>query len=106
MTYSKEEPVKDIDEKTLDMVCTLSKIDLETSEHAAMLKSLEGILAYTHELDKINTENVEPCYHVLEGMEHPLRKDQVDAALERDTFLKNAPDQTGGMVRIPPVIGE
>jgi len=98
--------VKDIDEKTLDIVCTLSKIDLETSERAAMLKSLEGILAYTHELDNIDTENTEPCYHVLEGMEHPLRQDEVDALLQRETFLKNAPDHTGGMVRIPPVIGE
>lgn len=96
----------DIDQKTLDHMCRLGKIDLSDEEKPKMLKSLEGILDYTHELDALILENAMPCRHVLKGIALPLREDEPKEPLTREAFLKNAPDQTGGMVRIPPTLTE
>lgn len=96
----------DIDQKTLDHMCRLSKIDLSDEERPKMLKSIEGILDYTHELDAISVEGTEPCRHVLKGISLPLREDEPTEPITREAFLENAPEHTGGMVRIPPTLTE
>jgi len=94
----------DIDLKTLEQISRLVKIDIPEEKQAAMLADLEKILDYAHMLDTVDTEGVSPCYHVLEGIKCPQREDVVNESFTSDDFLKNAPAQTGGMVKIPPLM--
>lgn len=98
--------MNDIDLKTLEQISCLVKIDIPEEKRAAMLTDLEKILDYAHMLDSVDLQGVEPCYHVLEGMQCPLREDVVNETFTADDLLKNAPEQTGGMVKIPPRVEE
>lgn len=98
--------MNDIDLKTLEHIAHLVKIDIPEDERPAMLADLEKILDYAHMLDTLDLEGVDPCYHVLEGIECPLREDVIEESFTADDLLHNAPEQTGGMVKIPPRVEE
>ncbi|MCB1117125.1 MAG: Asp-tRNA(Asn)/Glu-tRNA(Gln) amidotransferase subunit GatC [Chlamydiia bacterium] len=82
----------------------LCRINLTDDEKISLCHNLDKILHYMEDLNGIDTDNVEPTHHVLQGMEHILAEDDVADLLDTKTFLKNAPDQIGGMVKVPPVI--
>ena len=56
------------------------------------------------QLNEIDTENVPPCNHVLEGMVNVMREDQVRGTLPRAEALAIAPSQVGGLYKVPSVI--
>ena len=83
---------------------TLSRIDCTEKEQESLLEDLGKILNYVEQLQEIDTENVPPCNHVLEGITNVMREDEVGETLPRETFLSNSPSQVGGLIRVPPVI--
>lgn len=95
---------KKFDKHTVRNLVQLSRIDCTDEEQESLLKDLEKIITYFEKLEEIDTENVPPCNHVLEGMNNVMREDIVGITLPREDFLANAPSQIGGMIRIPPVI--
>src|SRR3989338_2731267 len=91
--------------KTLDHLKKLCRIDCPPEEGQNILSSLSRILDHMAKLNEIDTENVKPCSYVLSSMlKNQMRKDEVKDLLPREKFLANAPDQIGGMVRVPPVL--
>ncbi|NGX30781.1 MAG: Aspartyl/glutamyl-tRNA(Asn/Gln) amidotransferase subunit C [Chlamydiae bacterium] len=99
-------PMKDIDKEILESLTSQCKIQLPEEELSGFLKDLEEILAYAHMLDRIDIEDVDPCYHVLPDMKNVFRKDEANNNLTRDEFLQNAPEQIGGMIKIPKIFQE
>jgi aspartyl-tRNA(Asn)/glutamyl-tRNA(Gln) amidotransferase subunit C len=93
-----------INEETIQNLITLSRIECTPEEQKKLLTDLAKIVAYVELLKEIDTENVTPCNHVLEGASNVMRDDVVGASMPRETFLANAPSQVGGMIRVPPVI--
>lgn len=99
-------PMEDLDRKTLDYLKRLCRIQLTDAEEKDLGQSLKNILEYMEFLKEVDTEEVEPCYFVLQGLQQEHQREDVPGTpLSRETFLANAPDQIGGMVRIPPVMG-
>ena len=63
------------------------------------------MLEYVASLKEIDTENVPPCNFVLKGMLKTILRDDVpQAPLSHEKFLGNAPEQIGGMVRVPSIM--
>jgi aspartyl-tRNA(Asn)/glutamyl-tRNA(Gln) amidotransferase subunit C len=93
-------------EKTdLEHLKKLCRLDFTPEEEADALASLQNILAQVESLKQIDTHGVETCGHVLrEGWKKTLREDVAQNDLSREQFLANAPDQIGGMVRVPPIL--
>lgn len=96
MTYK-----KDIDTDHLAHLCRIKLTDQEKDNLAI---SLDKILNYMDLLDEVPTEGVLPCLTVLETIQNVMGEDTEGELLSRDTFLKNAPDEVGGMLKVPPVI--
>jgi len=90
--------------KALEKLTTLARIRLGEEEKETFVSHLDSILDYVEQLSEVETEGVPSCNHVLEEMAHPLREDQADSRLDRETFLLNSPSHVGGMIRVPPVI--
>jgi len=83
----------------------LCRIECTPEEEEAILLSLQKVLTYVEQLNEVNTEGVPSCNYVLRGMlKNRTRADEVKNLLSRESFLANAPDQVGGMVRVPPVL--
>lgn len=85
-----------INKETVKKLTKLSHIQCTDEEEERLLIDLQKILAYVEQLDKIDTDHIPPCNHVLEGMSNVEREDVADNSLERSVFLENAPDKKGG----------
>lgn len=93
------------DHKTLEHLKKLCRIECTPEEEADILASLQRILGYVEQLNEIPTEGVRSCRFVSRSMvKNQMREDVVKDLLPAEIFLANAPEQIGGMVRIPPVM--
>jgi aspartyl/glutamyl-tRNA(Asn/Gln) amidotransferase C subunit len=69
------------------------------------LKDLQNILRYVEQLQSVDTANVTSCEHVLSSIQaNVFRNDSPFSTLSQETFLANAPDQIGGMIRVFPIM--
>ena len=93
-----------LNKKAIQDLIRLCRIDCNEEEQEKLLADLESILTYIDQLNEVDTENVQPCNHVLEGAVNVMREDKRGPTLSRDAFLANAPSQVSGMIRVPPVI--
>jgi aspartyl-tRNA(Asn)/glutamyl-tRNA(Gln) amidotransferase subunit C len=94
-----------MNEFNMDQLKKLCRIDFAPEEEKELQKSLHRVLDYVHMLNEVDTKNVESCRFV-----HPtihktqMREDVTQDILAREQFLSNAPDQIGGMIRVPPIL--
>lgn len=93
-----------LNQEMIKSLISLSRIECTEEEQLRLHQDLEKILSYVELLKEIDTSNVTPCNHVLEGIANVMREDVVGETMPRETFLANAPAQIGGMIRVPPVI--
>jgi aspartyl-tRNA(Asn)/glutamyl-tRNA(Gln) amidotransferase subunit C len=89
----------------LEYLKKLCRIECSEQEEREILDNLKRVLDYMTQLNEINTDGVRSCRYVLRGMlRNQMRPDEERDLLSRDKFLANAPDQIGGMIRVPPVL--
>jgi len=93
-----------LNEESIRKLTELSCIQCTEEEMHSLLHDLERIMAYFDELNEVDTQGVPACNHVLKDMPALLREDIVDDVLPRELFLANAPEHTGGMIKVPPVL--
>ncbi|EKE09986.1 MAG: glutamyl-tRNA(Gln) amidotransferase subunit C [uncultured bacterium] len=93
------------DHQTLEYLKKLCRIDLSKEEERDIEVSLTRILKYVESLKDVNTDKTKTCRYILRGMlKNRMREDEIKNLLSREKFLENAPEQIGGMVRVPPVL--
>lgn len=91
-------------EKELEQLTHLCRIECSEEEKKELQKSLNSVLGYIDQLKEVDTSNTAACYQVLETLSNVFREDIPYNTLSREEFLKNAPSQAGGMIKVPPVI--
>lgn len=93
------------DEADVDHLAKLCRIKLKVEQKKKFETNLKKVLDYMDFLNEVDTEGVTPCTHVLETMENVSGDDiPRKEPFDKETFFKNAPDQVGGMIKVPPVI--
>ena len=99
-----QSPMTELTHQSLQTLTELSRIHCTQEEEAALLIDLRKLLRYVEQLNEVDTNHVEPCFQVLEGVVNVDRNDEVKDLLPRQLFLDNAPDQMGGMIKVPPIM--
>ncbi|HDD64948.1 MAG TPA: Asp-tRNA(Asn)/Glu-tRNA(Gln) amidotransferase subunit GatC, partial [Firmicutes bacterium] len=61
------------------------------------------IIDYVSKLKEVDTENIEPTYHVL-PVTNVFREDKVEKSLDIEEVLKNAPDRFKNFFKVPRII--
>jgi aspartyl-tRNA(Asn)/glutamyl-tRNA(Gln) amidotransferase subunit C len=93
------------DRKDFEYLRKLCRLQCSDEEEAELISSLQKIFDFIEQLKEIDTEGVLSCNYVLRSMlKDQMREDEIKDLLPRDQFLAGAPDQIGGMVRVPPVM--
>ncbi len=92
-----------IDQDTLAHVAHLSRLELKEEDKPIMLENMNRILEWMDKLGEVDTEGVEPLYHITEN-ENNLRPDEVKGQFTQEEALKNAPKQDGKFFRVPKVV--
>lgn len=94
MPVSKEEVIK---------ISNLAKLKLNDEEVAEFTGDMNKILDYMDKLNELDTENVKPLSHPLEGT-NVFREDELKSSIDREDALINAPDRTEEFFKVPKVI--
>lgn len=92
-----------IDKETLYKVAHLARLNIKPEEEQNLQKDMSEILDWVDKLREVNTEGVEPLMHMTEEM-NVLRKDEVEASLDKNKALKNAPQTDGEHFQVPKVL--
>lgn len=96
--------MSDLNEESVKTLSRLCRIELKEEEVAPLFSNLKRILDYVGQLQEVDVSHLSPHSHIDEQGVDSLREDAVGKHLSREAFLANAPDQVGGMIRVPTVI--
>lgn len=94
---------KMIDAKTIKYIAKLSRIEMDDSHVEKYSKDLSNILDYFAQISKIDTLGVEPMTTPVE-YEIRWREDHVVKEYSPEEMLKNAPEKSGNLFKVPPVV--
>ncbi|MFZ2412312.1 MAG: Asp-tRNA(Asn)/Glu-tRNA(Gln) amidotransferase subunit GatC [Candidatus Methanoperedens sp.] len=92
-----------IAKKDLEHMAWLSRIELSEDDKEKYTPKLNSVLDYFGELDRVDTEGIEPTYHVL-ALSNVFREDEVNMpgkSLTQDEALSNAPKKQDGFFKAP-----
>jgi aspartyl-tRNA(Asn)/glutamyl-tRNA(Gln) amidotransferase subunit C len=84
-------------------IATLSRLELTVEEEEKFAGQLSSILEYVSQLDKVDTEGVEPAANIT-GLANVLRPDEVEeSGITHEAIAKNAPEFKDGFFVVPGV---
>jgi aspartyl-tRNA(Asn)/glutamyl-tRNA(Gln) amidotransferase subunit C len=84
-------------------IAHLGRLDLSLADRNRMAHQLSAILEYFDQLNRVNTEGVEPLAHPL-TIHNVFRADEPQPSLTVDEALANAPDRRGDYFAVPAVL--
>ena len=84
-------------------VAKLARLQLEPEEEVLFQKQIDMVVEYFSELKEIPTEGIEPLVTPLDSEAH-LRVDEVNAWEDSSLALENAPESSGNLFKVPPVV--
>jgi aspartyl-tRNA(Asn)/glutamyl-tRNA(Gln) amidotransferase subunit C len=90
--------------KDVEHIAELARLKFSDSEIENFTHQLNEILSYMEKLNQLNTDNIEPLSHPVEGS-NVFREDNVKPSIPTDEALKNAPEKDEHFFRVPKVIG-
>jgi len=88
----------------LDHISKLSLLDLSEEEKNKLAQELGDILSYFKKLDSIDTSNVKPMTHPIEGLKNVFREDIPWKSLTNEEVLMNAKHTKDGYFKAGKVI--
>jgi aspartyl-tRNA(Asn)/glutamyl-tRNA(Gln) amidotransferase subunit C len=90
--------------KEVEHIAELARLKLTESELEEYTLQLNKILEYVEKLNELDTENVKPLSHPVEGT-NVFREDVVKPSINSEEALKNAPSKDEEFFKVPKVIG-
>ncbi len=94
-----------IDDKVVDKVASLAKLQFEGAEKEAIKSDLERLLSFMDLLNEVDTDGVEPLKYVTHGM-LDLRPDVVKEEVTKQQALENAPSADSDYFKVPKVLNK
>ena len=86
-------------------VADLARLELSEADVETMARQLSAIVDYINQLQRVNTDGVEPLAHALD-LHDVFRNDVPDKSLSEDEALANAPARKDNFYCVPAVFGE
>lgn len=93
-----------VTKKDVEYIADLARLKFNDEELEKFTEQLNEILSYVAKLNELDTSNVEPLSHPVEGS-NVFREDIVKPSIDREEALKNAPDKNELFFKVPKVIG-
>lgn len=92
-----------IDQKTIQNIAKLARLNVTSEEAQAYGEQLTKVLNHFQQISKIDTHNVEPLVTPAE-IEFFMRNDEPNTNTQTDEMVRNAPDKAGNLFKVPPVV--
>ena len=92
-----------IDDKTLDRIAALAKIEINQNEREKLKSDMSDILDWVEKLNELDTEDTEPITQMTNEINR-LRDDSEVKNLSKNDALQNAKLKSKGFFVVPKVI--
>jgi aspartyl-tRNA(Asn)/glutamyl-tRNA(Gln) amidotransferase subunit C len=92
-----------VTKKDVEHIAELARLRFNESELDNFTGELNQILSYVEKLNELDTENIEPLSHPIEGS-NVFRSDNLKECTPREEALKNAPEKDDEFFKVPKVI--
>lgn len=94
-----------VTKKDVEHIAELARLKVDETELESYTDQLNQILTYVEKLNELDTENVEPLSHPVEGS-NVFRQDELKPCTPREEALKNAPEKDEEFFKVPKVISQ
>ncbi len=94
-----------ITDEEVEKLAELARIDLDGDKRKSLREDLADILQLAESIQELDTEDVEPTYHVL-PLDNVYEDDEPRPSLDPQAMLEEAPDSSDGYFVVPRVIEE
>jgi len=84
-------------------VAKLARLEITEEEEKKYQEQLSAIFKYFEEIAVVDTAKVEPLITPSE-IEQVFRADKAEVSITTEEALSNAPERTGNLFRVPPVV--
>jgi aspartyl-tRNA(Asn)/glutamyl-tRNA(Gln) amidotransferase subunit C len=92
-----------VSKEDVEHVATLAHIELTEQEKALFTEQFNDILEYFKKIDAIDTNGIEPTYHVLD-ISNVSRTDETKPSLSPEEVLRNAPKKEKNFLKAPRIV--
>ena len=92
-----------VSKKDVEHVATLAHIELTEQEKTLFTEQFNDILEYFKKIDAIDTNGIEPTYHVLD-LSNVSRTDETKPSLSTEEALRNAPKKEKKFLKAPRIV--
>ncbi|MBC7085500.1 MAG: Asp-tRNA(Asn)/Glu-tRNA(Gln) amidotransferase subunit GatC [Methanomethylovorans sp.] len=92
-----------ITKEEVEHVGWLARIEIHENEAQDYAEKLSAVLEYFSQLDEVNTENVEPTYHVADIV-NVFRDDVIRLSLPQEEVLSNTDKKQEGNFLAPRIM--
>ena len=90
--------------KDVEHIAELARLKFADAEIDSYTDQLNEILNYMEKLNELDTENIEPLSHPVEG-NNVFREDKTIPSISTEEALKNAPEKDERFFKVPKIIG-
>ncbi|MAZ36155.1 MAG: Asp-tRNA(Asn)/Glu-tRNA(Gln) amidotransferase GatCAB subunit C [Crocinitomicaceae bacterium] len=94
-----------INNELIDKIASLSKLEFEREEKAAIKSDLTRMLDFIEKLQSVPTEGVEPLIYMTDE-KGKTRLDESKVTISKEEALKNAPQKDSFYFKVPKVINK
>jgi aspartyl-tRNA(Asn)/glutamyl-tRNA(Gln) amidotransferase subunit C len=88
----------------VEKIAHLARLSITEQELPVYVSSLSSIVNFVDELSRMQTGDVAPLAHPLDGQQQRLRDDAVSEGDHREQYQANAPSVAAGLYVVPRVI--
>jgi aspartyl-tRNA(Asn)/glutamyl-tRNA(Gln) amidotransferase subunit C len=89
--------------KQVEHVANLARLRFDEEEKKKLAEHLGEILEYINQLNKLNTDDVEPTSHAI-PVKNVVREDVIKRSFTQEEALANAPSPVDGLFEVPKII--
>jgi aspartyl-tRNA(Asn)/glutamyl-tRNA(Gln) amidotransferase subunit C len=92
-----------LSKEEVEHIAWLAHIELSDKEKTLFTEQFNEILEYFKKIDEVDTERIEPAYHVLD-LKNVSRKDKITPSLSTKEAMKNAPKKEKKFFKAPRIV--
>ena len=92
-----------ITKEQVNHIAHLSRLEIQEDEVDGYIEKLEKVVDLFNELNSVDTENIQPTYHVLD-LVNVFREDVAQEGMNREEVLKNSKETEAGQFKVPTII--
>ena len=92
-----------LSKKEVEHIAWLAHIELSDKEKILFTEQFNEILDYFKKIDDVDTEGVEPTYHVLD-LKNVSRTDETTPSLPIEEALRNAQKKEKKFIKAPRIV--